>query len=96
MDIAPSSCQTIKSCRISNSEDLIKVLDLGIQPLANSLKKKSKDEEERYPLTLSFSSKSCLLQLNETINKEKLFDRYIWVTSTSLTAKNYAKTCGCV
>lgn len=92
MDIAPSSCQTIKSCRISNSEDLIKVLDLGIQPLANSLKKKSKDEEERYPLTLSFSSKSCLLQLNETINKEKLFDRYIWVTSTSLTAKNYAKT----
>ena len=31
--------ETIKECRISNSRDLIKVLDLGPQPLANSLKK---------------------------------------------------------
>ena len=32
------------------------------------------------------------MQLNETIKKEILFDRYVWVTSTSSTAKNYAQT----
>ena len=30
---------SINECRISNSKDLTKVLDLGLQPLANSLKK---------------------------------------------------------
>ena len=32
------------------------------------------------------------MQLNETIKKEILFDKYVWVTSTSSTAKNYAQT----
>jgi len=31
--------ETLKECRISNSKNLIEVLDLGLQPLANSLKK---------------------------------------------------------
>ena len=30
---------TITKCRISNSTKLTKILDLGVQPLANSLKK---------------------------------------------------------
>ena len=33
--------ETLKECRISNSKNLIKILDLGLQPLANSLKKKT-------------------------------------------------------
>ena len=82
--------ETIKECRISNSKDLIKVLDLGLQPLANSLKKQQFDNEDKYPLTLSFCEKSSLLQLNETIKKEILFDSYVWVTSTSSTAKDYS------
>ena len=82
--------ETIKECRISNSRDLIKVLDLGPQPLANSLKKKQYDNEDKYPLTLSFCEKSSLLQLNETIKKEILFNNYVWVTSTSSTAKYYS------
>ena len=84
--------ETINECRISNSKDLTKVLDLGLQPLANSLKKKQFDNEDKYPLTLSFCEKSSLLQLNETIKKEILFDSYVWVTSTSSTAKNYSET----
>lgn len=83
---------SINECRISNSKDLTKVLDLGLQPLANSLKKKQFDKEEKYPLTLSFCERSSLLQLNETIKKEILFDSYVWVTSTSSTAKNYSET----
>ena len=85
------SFEIIEKCRISDSGKLNKVLDLGLQPLANSLKKNQFDNENKYPLTLSFCEKSSLLQLNETIKKEILFDRYIWVTSTSKTAKNYSK-----
>ena len=62
--------ERINECRISDSKDLIKVLDLGLQPLANSLKKNQFDNEDKYPLTLSFCEKSSLLQLNETIKKE--------------------------
>lgn len=83
--------ETIKKCRISDSKKLTKVLDLGLQPLANSLKKKQFDNEDKYPLTLSFCEESSLLQLNETIKKEILFDSYIWVTSTSSTAKIYSE-----
>jgi hypothetical protein len=92
MDKIDKNYHTIKECRISNSKDLTKVLDLGLQPLANSLKKKQYEDENKYPLTLSYCEKSSLLQLNETINKEILFDKYVWVSSTSSTAKNYANT----
>ena len=91
MAIKKNNCVLIEECRISKSKDLTKVLDLGFQPLANSLKKKQFDKEDKYPLTLSFCEKSSLLQLNETIKKEILFDSYVWVTSTSSTAKNYSE-----
>ena len=83
---------TLKECRISNSKNLTKILDLGPQPLANSLKKKQFESEEKYPLSISYCEESSLVQLNETIKKEILFDSYVWVTSTSSTAKDYAKT----
>ncbi len=92
MDLVNNNYETINRCRISDSKELVKVLDLGLQPLANSLKKKQFEDENKYPLTLSFCEKSSLLQLNETIKKEILFDKYVWVTSTSSTAKNYAQT----
>ena len=63
-----------------------------MQPLANSLKKEQYKDENKYPLTLSYCEKSSLLQLNETIKKEILFDKYVWVSSTSTTEKNYANT----
>ena len=81
---------TLKECRISNSKNLTKILDLGPQPLANSLKKKQFESEEKYPLSISYCEESSLVQLNETIKKEILFDSYVWVTSTSSTAKDYA------
>ena len=69
---------TITKCRISNSTKLTKILDLGVQPLANSLKKKQFEYEDNYPLSISFCEDSSLLQLNETIKKEILFDSYVW------------------
>lgn len=92
MNIINNNFSTIAKCRISNSKKLTKILDLGMQPLANSLKKKQFGQEDKFKLSISFCEESSLLQLNETIKKEILFDQYIWVTSTSLTAKNYAQT----
>ena len=45
MDKIDKNYHTIEECRISNSKDLTKVLDLGLQPLANSLKKKQYEDE---------------------------------------------------
>ena len=83
---------SINKCRISESSNLHKILHLGNQPLANSLKNRQFDNEEKFPLSISFCEESSLLQLNETIHKEILFDHYVWVTGTSQTAKNYANT----
>lgn len=83
--------EIINECRISGSKKLNKILNLGNQPLANSLKHKQFDYEKKYPLSISFCEESSLLQLNETITKEILFDKYVWVTSTSSTARSYSE-----
>ena len=82
--------KTINNCRISNGE-LIKILHLGNQPLANSLKKNQERSEIKFPLSISFCKESSLLQLNETVEKKILFDRYLWVSGTSGITVNYAK-----
>ena len=84
-------CDIIDKCRISNGE-LIDILDLGKHPLANSLKNNQKESEKEFPLSISFCEESSLLQLNETVDKEILFDHYLWVTGTSSTTQNYANT----
>ncbi len=83
--------QTSNNCRISNSSTLIQILDLGLHPLANSLRNNIDDTEEKFPLTISFCPDSSLLQLNETIDKKILFHHYVWVTGTSTSARNYAQ-----
>jgi SAM-dependent methyltransferase len=83
--------EMIKTCRVCGSSDVVDVLALGIQPLANSLKKNAGEKEEKYPLTLAFCQNCALVQLRETIKKEILFSNYVWLTSTSETAKMYAE-----
>ena len=46
MVVKNNNYSVLSECRISNSKQLTKVLDLGIQPLANSLKKKQYGNEE--------------------------------------------------
>jgi len=82
----------IDKCRISDSKKLVNVLKLSNHPLANSLKINKKELEEKFPLSISFCEESSLLQLNETVNKEILFDHYVWVTGTSQTVQDYANT----
>ncbi len=80
----------IQKCRVSDSNNLITILELGKQPLANALKKASDVTEDKFPLTLMYCPESSLVQLKETIDKEVLFSNYTWVTGTSPTTRDYA------
>ncbi|MDD4979806.1 MAG: class I SAM-dependent methyltransferase [Candidatus Omnitrophica bacterium] len=82
----------IKNCRICGSKDIVPLLFLGNQPLANSFKKRISDLERRYPLTLVFCPNCSLVQLKETLKKEILFNNYVWVTGISETTQKYAET----
>lgn len=83
--------ENIQKCRISGSSNLVTILELGKQPLANALKKKPNEKEQVFPLTLMFCPDSSLVQLKETIDKEVLFLNYTWLTGTSPSTCNYAQ-----
>ena len=81
----------IAHCRSCGSSRLVDILDLGDQPLANTLVKDPDGRAVRYPLRTAFCPDCSLFQLKETIRKEILFDRYVWVTGTSAAAKEYSR-----
>lgn len=83
--------ETITACRVCQGKDIAGFFDLGKQPLANSLPARPDEKENVYPLSLSFCPNCRLVQLNETIEPEKLFSQYVWVTGTSRTAQEYAE-----
>lgn len=82
----------ISSCRVCCKKTFVPFFDLGKQPLANYFLKSPKQEEKFYPLSLSFCRNCSLVQLNHTINPRELFSQYVWVTGTSKTANDFAKT----
>ena len=78
-------------CRICSSKKIEKVLDLGRQPLANSLTKTKSKAEKKYELCVFFC-KSCFTpQLTKNLKPETLFSNYVWRTSTSSLAKKFSK-----
>jgi SAM-dependent methyltransferase len=81
----------INSCRVCESPNITEFMNLGEQPYANSLIKSPDEEEMFYPLSLSFCKDCSLVQLNHTAEPKDLFSSYLWVTSTSKTAKEHSK-----
>ncbi len=79
------------SCRVCGSKRVRQFLDLGRQPYANSLPQNPNEKEKFYPLSLSYCFNCSLVQLNHTADPADLFSNYIWVTSTSETARNHAE-----
>ena len=76
--------QAIK-CRICSGKDFELVLDLGMQPPANSFTKRDdlKSNEDRFPLRL-FLCKNCfLLQLLDIVDKEYLYKKYVYLSSAN-------------
>ncbi|MBD3313258.1 methyltransferase domain-containing protein [Candidatus Woesearchaeota archaeon] len=80
----------ITECRVCGNTEIKVFLDLGEQPLANSLLDSPDDNDPAYPLSLSWCPECNLVQLNHTADPEELFSEYVWVTGTSKTAHNHA------
>ena len=81
----------IDACRICSSKNLQNVLNLGDQPPANSLRKSLNELLPSAPLHLVQCEKCFALQLSATIDPLYLFSKYVWVTATSSTARNYSE-----
>lgn len=85
-------------CRACAGTRVTRFLELGPQPLANSLPRSPADfaSEEFFPLDVYFCEDCGLVQLLDVIDPEILFRDYIYVTGTSDTIaqhnREYART----
>lgn len=70
-------------CRGCGSKNLEKVLSLGDSPLANSLLDTPDQECDMYPLEWMYCSNCYNIQLSIVVPPEKMFDNYLYVSSTS-------------
>ena len=82
--------KTIAKCRICGSSKISRIFDLGMQPPANSLRSETDKAPPEIPLSICYCDNCTIVQLNETVNPQYLFNNYVWVTGTSETAKNYS------
>lgn len=87
-----SASTTIDRCRLCNSRELTAVLDLGRQPLANSLRRDRNAALPTFPLAICRCGGCATIQLTETVAPDILFTDYVWVTGTSDVARRYSQT----
>lgn len=80
----------IDRCRICESPRIETILDLGNQPLANSLRRDRAEAVPRFPLVICRCDACGTIQLTETVAPAILFKHYVWVTGTSEGARRYA------
>ena len=69
-------------CRVCGGE-LNHFLSLGLSPLANNLNDKKNAENDLYPLDLNFCKQCSNSQLSVVVPPEKMFDNYLYLSSTS-------------
>lgn len=83
------TCRPIAECIACGSEDLVEVLDLNSQPLANSYKKERGNPEETFPLAINRCDHCFHVQLTHQVNPELMFKDYAYVSGTSKTQLEY-------
>jgi len=77
------------NCRCCNNNKLKRVLSLGMQPLANNLEDNPEDISELYPLEMNYCPKCFNCQLSYVVKPKKLFENYLYVSSTTETFKKH-------
>ena len=72
-------------CRSCGANHLRDIINLGMQPLANSLKRYQDlgEPEDKYPLTLAFCGECSLVQIRETVDPKVMFSDYLYFSSVS-------------
>jgi SAM-dependent methyltransferase len=86
----PFASISIDRCRVCDGAAVAPVLDLGKQPLANSLRRDRTEVLPAFPLAICRCAECGTVQLTETVSPELLFKQYIWVTGTSEGARRYS------
>ena len=69
-------------CRVCEG-DFVHYLSLGLSPLANNLNSKKNEKNDLYPLDLNFCKQCYNSQLSVVVPPEKMFDTYLYLSSTS-------------
>lgn len=77
------------TCRGCNSTNLKSVISLGLSPLANNLLDSLNDQDELYPLEVVYCSKCHNCQLSYTVPASKMFDHYLYVSSTAKSFRDH-------
>jgi hypothetical protein len=77
----------ITECRACANQELVTILDLNDQPLANSYHKG--EDLKEYPLALNLCDKCFHLQLSIVVNPDLMFKNYLYVSGTSKTLRDY-------
>lgn len=70
-------------CRACKGNNLKPVIDLGMSPLANNLLDKKDQPVEMFPLEMEYCPECHNCQLSTVVPAEKMFDNYLYVSSTS-------------
>jgi SAM-dependent methyltransferase len=83
-------CKEKFDCICCGENNLVNVLDLGNQPLANSYHDNSKLLDV-FPLKLNLCKNCFHLQLSHIVNPDLLFRNYLYVSGTSGTLHKYFK-----
>jgi len=79
----------IKECLACGNVDLIPVLDLNDQPLANSYKKSKDEPEASYPLKINRCEQCYHVQLTHVVNPDLIYKNYLYVSGTTKTYVDY-------
>jgi hypothetical protein len=84
-----NDCEVINECIACGSTELVPVLDLGSQPLANSYKKTKDEHEVHYPLAINRCIHCFHVQLTHRVNPDLMFKDYLYVSGTTKTQLDY-------
>lgn len=81
------------TCRACNNPGGVILLDMGRLPLANAFvsSESMTDDQFTESVALVMCDACRLMQLREEVPRERLFTSYLWVSSTSATAKSHAQ-----
>ena len=75
----------IKKCLACDSDNLLPVLDLNNQPLANSYKKSKDEYEDYFPLKINRCTTCFHVQLTHAVNPDLIYKNYLYVSGTIFT-----------
>jgi nucleoside-diphosphate-sugar epimerase/quercetin dioxygenase-like cupin family protein len=78
-------------CRGCGSTDLKDIISLGLSPLANNLLDNLDTPAEMYPLEVKYCPNCHNVQLSYTVEPSKMFDNYLYVSSTAASFRKHFK-----